>query len=135
MSDLPEYYFRVRESGAAVFRVDAENRQRRIEMDQIATVNVKNGEIRPNGGRNLSADDLAAIRGWLSDRRVLLAERETDDLWRTVDQLNQVAHWAQSRATDQQLEAASDALLMAMHDLRSVLIRRKSERPAASATD
>ncbi|HPE26923.1 hypothetical protein [Albidovulum sp.] len=135
MSDLPEYYFRVRESGAAVFRVDAENRQRRIEMDQIATVNVKNGEIRPNGGRNLSADDLAAIRGWLADRRVLLAERETDDLWRTVDQLNQVAHWAQSRATDQQLEAASDALLMAMHDLRSVLIRRKSERPAASATD
>ena len=113
MSDLPEYYFRVRESGAAVFRVDAENRQRRIEMDQIATVNVKNGEIRPNGGRNLSADDL----------------------WRTVDQLNQVAHWAQSRATDQQLEAVRDALLMAMHDLRSVLIRRKSERPAASATD
>ena len=33
--DLPDYYFRIRENGAAVFRVDAENRQRRIEMDQI----------------------------------------------------------------------------------------------------
>ena len=36
MSDLPEYYFRIRENGAAVFRVDTENRQRRIEMEQIA---------------------------------------------------------------------------------------------------
>jgi hypothetical protein len=30
---LPEYYFRVRENGAVVFRVDTENRQRRIEME------------------------------------------------------------------------------------------------------
>ena len=28
--DLPEYYFRVRENGATVFRVDTENRQRRV---------------------------------------------------------------------------------------------------------
>ena len=32
MSDLPEYYFRIRENGAVVFRVDTENRQRRIEV-------------------------------------------------------------------------------------------------------
>jgi hypothetical protein len=32
-SDLPDYNFRVRENGAAVFRVDTENRQHRIEMD------------------------------------------------------------------------------------------------------
>jgi len=44
--DLPEYYFRTRENGAAVFRVDTENRQRRIEMDQIAIVNVRNGASR-----------------------------------------------------------------------------------------
>ncbi len=29
---LPDYYFRVRENGALVFRVDTENRQRRIEI-------------------------------------------------------------------------------------------------------
>lgn len=40
-TELPEYYFRVRENGAAVFRVDTENRQRRIEMDQIALANIR----------------------------------------------------------------------------------------------
>ena len=43
MTEMPEYYFRVRENGAMVFRVDTENRMRRIEMTQIAVVNVKNG--------------------------------------------------------------------------------------------
>jgi hypothetical protein len=44
----------VRENGAAVFRVDTENRQRRIEMDQIAIINMRNGEIKPHGERTLS---------------------------------------------------------------------------------
>ena len=39
--DLPEFFFRIRENGATVFRVDTENRQRRIEMDEIAIVNIK----------------------------------------------------------------------------------------------
>ena len=47
--DLPDYYFRIRENGAAVFRVDTENRQRRIEFEEIAAVNVKNGNIKPHG--------------------------------------------------------------------------------------
>ncbi|MFT4707664.1 MAG: hypothetical protein ACI9PU_001506 [Ascidiaceihabitans sp.] len=34
--ELPEHYFCVRKNGTAVFCVDTENRQRRIEMDQIA---------------------------------------------------------------------------------------------------
>ena len=33
VAELPPYYFRVRDNGAFVFRVDTENRQRRIEMD------------------------------------------------------------------------------------------------------
>ena len=52
--DLPEYYFRIRDNGAAVFRVDSENRQRRIEMEQIASVNVRNGDMKPHGDRKLS---------------------------------------------------------------------------------
>ena len=42
-SDLPEYYFRIRENGALVFRVDAENRQRRIDMEPLAVLNIRNG--------------------------------------------------------------------------------------------
>ena len=125
--DLPDYFFRVRENGAAVFRVDAENRQRRIEMDQIATVNVRNGEIRPHGERKLSPEDLSAVRDWLEQRQTLVAAREVDDILRTVDHLNQTAHWANTRATGDQLEAVTDALLLAMHDLRGVLVRRKAE--------
>ncbi|WP_417262197.1 hypothetical protein [Celeribacter sp.] len=126
--DLPEYYFRVRENGAFVFRVDTENRQRRIEMDQIAVVNVKNGEIKPHGGRELTPDDLKVIEDWLTERVALLAQRDIDDIHRAVDYLNLTAHWAQTRATDDQLENVTDALLLAMHDLRTVLVRKKADR-------
>mgnify|MGYP005843107735 CR=1 FL=1 len=127
-ADLPDYYFRVRENGAAVFRVDTENRQRRIEMDQIAVVNVKNGEVKPHGGRTLSEADRAAIDRWMEARREELARRQLDDIRRTVDHLNLTAQWAQSKAGDAELEEITDALLMAMHDLRTVLVRRKADR-------
>lgn len=126
--DLPNYYFRIRENGAAVFRVDTENRLRRIEMEQIALVNVRNGEIKAHGERALGEDDLAAIRDWLGKRVALLAARDIDDILRAVDNLNLTTQWAQAKATDAQLEEVTDALLLAMHDLRSVLVRRKAER-------
>ena len=135
MSDLPDYYFRVRENGALVFRIDPENRQRRIEMDQIAVVNVRNGEIKPHGGRELSEEDLEIIRDWMEDRREVLAEREIDDILRAVDHLNLTTQWAQSRATDEQLELVTDALLLAMHDLRTVLVRKKADRLLKSDKD
>ncbi|MBV7408900.1 MULTISPECIES: hypothetical protein [Roseobacteraceae] len=127
-AELPDYYFRVRENGAAVFRVDTENRQRRIEMDQIAVVNIRNGEIKPHGDRTLSPDDLARIEAWMEDRAEVLAHRDIDDIHRAVDYLNLTTQWAQSRATDEQLENVTDALLLAMHDLRSVLVRKKADR-------
>ena len=128
MSDLPEYYFRVRENGAAVFRIDTENRQRRIEMDQIAVVNIRNGEVRPQSDRELSDEDIRVIKDWVDERRAILAEREVDDIRRAIDHLNLTTQWAQSRATDDQLEAITDALLLTMHDLRSVLVRKKADR-------
>ena len=127
-ADLPEYYFRVRENGALVFRVDTENRQRRIEMDQIAVVNIRNGEIKPHGDRTLSETDVKVIQDWMVDRQTVLAERDIDDILRAVDHLNLTTQWAQSRASDEQLDAVTDALLLAMHDLRSVLVRRKADR-------
>ncbi|WP_299830019.1 hypothetical protein [uncultured Roseobacter sp.] len=126
--ELPEYYFRVRENGAAVFRVDTENRQRRIEMDQIAVVNIRNGDIRPQGDRTLSDADLTVIQDWMAERTALLARRDIDDIRRAVDHMNLTAQWAQSRATADQLEAVTDDLLLAMHDLRSVLVRKKADR-------
>ncbi|WP_299957916.1 hypothetical protein [uncultured Roseobacter sp.] len=126
--DLPEYYFRVRENGAAVFRVDTENRQRRIEMDQIAVLNIRNGDIKPQGDRTLSDADLTVIQDWMAERTALLARRDIDDIHRAVDHMNLTTQWAQSRATADQLEAVTDDLLLAMHDLRSVLVRKKADR-------
>ena len=127
-AELPEYYFRVRENGAFVFRVDTENRQMRIQMDQIAVVNIRKAEIKPHGDRELSEADIAAIEYWMAERAEVLAHRDIDDIFRAVDYLNTTTHWAQSRATDEQLEEVSDALLLAMHDLRTVLVRKKADR-------
>ncbi|MGI9393571.1 MAG: hypothetical protein ACR2OY_02895, partial [Boseongicola sp.] len=132
---LPEYYFRVRENGAVVFRVDTENRHRRIEMDQIAVVNVRNGEIKPHGDRTLSNHDRSEIERWLEARRGALKDREIEDILRTVDHLNLTATWAQQKATPNELETVTDALLLAMHDLRSVLVRKKSDRMSDSDKD
>ena len=125
---LPDYYFRVRENGALVFRVDTENRQRRIEMDQIAAVNIRNGEIKPQGDRDLSELDLETIQDWMEERTALLAERDIDDIYRAVDYLNLTTQWAQAKATEVQLEAVTDDILLAMHDLRSILVRKKADR-------
>jgi hypothetical protein len=128
MTDLPEFYFRIRENGAAVYRVSTENRQRRIEMTEIAVVNVKNGNVRPHGEHVLSDAEEAAIAAWMEARRAELSRRDLDDIHRTIDHLNLTAHWAQSRATEAELEDVTDRLLLAMHDLRTVLVRKKSDR-------
>lgn len=126
--DLPDYYFRVRENGAFVFRVDTENRQRRIDMEQIAVVNIRKSEIKPHGDRALTDEDVAAISDWMAERLKLIEHRDIDDILRAVDYLNTTTHWAQSRATEDQLEEVTDALLLAMHDLRTVLVRKKVDR-------
>ena len=131
--DLPDYYFRIRDNGAAVFLVDTENRQRRIDLEEIAVVNVKNGQVKPHGDRVLTPRDIAAITEWVQERVNLLAARDVDDILRAVDHLNMTAQWAQSKATDAQLDAVTDRLLLAMHDLRAVLVRRKSERLTTAA--
>ncbi|MEM8851162.1 MAG: hypothetical protein AAGE03_14145 [Pseudomonadota bacterium] len=125
---LPPYYFRVKDNGALVFRVDAENRQRRLELDQIATVNINNGQVKPQGDTVLTSEDEAAIATWMSARTAELAARDVDDILRAVDHLNLTAHWAQSRATDAQLDQVTDRLLMAMHDLRTVLVKKRADR-------
>lgn len=127
-SELPEYYYRIRENGAAVFRVDTENRQRRIEMEQIAVINMNKGEIKPHGDRELSQVDQKEIKRWMAERKALLAMRDIDDIHRAVDYMNTTTQWAQSKASPEQLEEVTDSLLLAMHDLRTVLVRKKADR-------
>jgi hypothetical protein len=125
---LPPHFFRIRDNGATVFRVTTENRLGRIEMEPIASINLRSGEVKPQGGRTLTDADRIAIDDWIAARRDTMARREADEIEATIDRLNLAAHWAQSRATDADLDALTDRLLLAMHDLRSVLVRRKADR-------
>ena len=127
-ADLPDYYFRIRDNGAAVFRVDTENRQRRIEMEQIAIVNTNRGDYKAHGDRTLTDADKSAIDDWLRARMNTLRQRTVDDIHRAIDHLNLTTQWAQSKASDRELDDVTDALLLAMHDLRSVLVRKKADR-------
>lgn len=126
--ELPQYYFRIRDNGAVVFKVDTENRQRRIELDEIATVNIRNGNIKPHGDHDLTDEERRIITDWMADRSATLARRDIDDIHRAVDHLNLTTQWVQTRATDAELEQVTDTLLLAMHDLRSALIKRKADR-------
>ena len=132
-TELPPYYFRVRDNGAFVFKGLTADRARRIELEQIAVANTRNGEIKPHGTRSLSAQDMEEIEAWMAERTALLARRDLDDIHRTIDQLNLTAQWAQAKATDRQLDEVTDALLMAMHDLRTVLVRKKAERVSSES--
>ena len=125
MTGLPEYYFRIRENGVAVFRVDTENRYRRIEMDQIAVVNGK-GEIKARGNRTLTGNDVAAIEDWLANRK---AASGSGPAHATINKLNLAADWAQRKASPEELAVVTDDLLLAMHDLRSVLVKKKGGQP------
>ncbi len=133
--DLPDYYFRIRDTGAVVFRVDTEKRTRRIELIELATINVRNGNIKPHGDTVLTPDDLKTIRDWTATRAALLAKRDIDDIHRTVDTLNLTTQWVQTRAGEAELDDVTDALLLAMHDLRTVLVRRKAERLGRDAAE
>lgn len=128
MTDLPELYFRVRENGATVFRVDTENRNRRIEMEQVAVINTNRGDFKTQGDQTLTPAEETVITDWIEARLAVLAARDVDDIHRAVDHLNRTTHWAQAKATDAQLEDVTDPLLLAMHDLRSVLVRKKADR-------
>ena len=129
MSESPSpYYFRIRENGAAVFKIENDPRQRRLDFEEIASLNIRNGAIKPHGNHTLSDQDLAAITAWISTRQSALALRESSLGADVIEQLNLLTQHLQSKASDAEIEALSDPLLFAMHDLRSLLIRKKAER-------
>ncbi|MDX8348578.1 hypothetical protein SLH49_11330 [Cognatiyoonia sp. IB215446] len=123
-----QYHFRIRENGALVFRINPANRQRRIEMQQIAVANTKRGDFKAVQDHALTDDDRTAIQNWLTDRQEHLQERKYRDAEDLIDRLSMTAQWVQSEAVATQLDALSDRLIFAMHDLRTVLVRKMGQR-------
>lgn len=128
MNKLPDLYFRIRDNGAMVFRLDTENRHRRLDMEQIAVVNITKGDFKAHGDRTVSPAERESIGAWIAARRATVAQNEVEAIRRMIEQMNMAAQWVHSRATDEQINDLTDDMLMAMHDLRTVLVRRKAEQ-------
>ena len=121
-----QLYYRHRQNGVVVFRMEVANRQRRIELNQIASIS-KRGEVTPHKRRPPTDAEMAEIETWMTNWQ---ARVDADDLNTTESflvELNQFTDWVQRRAEHAEVDALSDTLLMAILDLRQVVVRRLPE--------
>lgn len=135
ISPLPELYFRLRDGGASVFRMVDDARNGRLDMEQVATINLRSGEVRLSKDKTLSESEQETVDTWVADRRESQPWRRLDRAMQVIEDINQTAHWAQTEASDKDLDGVSDALFLAMHDLRQVLVRRAADRMSKEAKD
>ncbi|MEM0976645.1 MAG: hypothetical protein AAGJ34_03825 [Pseudomonadota bacterium] len=119
-------YFRTRENGAAVFRIDTRNKSNRLEMHPIASIAIRKGEYRPHGDAEISDNEAKEIEEWIAERQRHLKARADSAIDQLIDDIKSAAHWLTSQATDEEAEEISEELLLAMHDLRSTLVRKKA---------
>ena len=73
------------------FKVETENRQSRLDSEQIAVINIRNGDVKPHGTYSRTQGEEQLIQDWLAQRKDLLARREIYDMLRTVGHLNLTA--------------------------------------------
>ena len=120
-------YFRIKDNGATVFRINDETRQRRLDLQPVAEANVRNGDIKLRKDVTLSDAELSEIKAWLDARSTELQGREIEQARLTIEQLNTTANWISSKPDEALADAISEDLLMAMHDLRTAIVRFKSK--------
>lgn len=125
MSD--NLYFRIKDNGATVFRVENEARQRRMDFQPIAEANTRNGDIKPRKDAGITDDEREAIEAWIETRRAALLIREGTDAQQTLERINAAAAWFSSKPDQATAEAVADEMLLALHDLRSAIVRFKSK--------
>ncbi|MEM1275894.1 MAG: hypothetical protein AAGH74_05175 [Pseudomonadota bacterium] len=125
-------YFRKRDHGAFAFRLDVENRQRRLEMIHIATIN--GTDIRPQQGCPPTQAEIQEIEEWIAGQT---GHRPDCEAEQAINEINLLAHWIANEAGDDEILAFSDPMLLAMHDLRQVIVQRLAEvgAPRASGTE
>ena len=119
-------YFRIKDNGATVFRINDEVRQRRLDLQPVAEANVRNGDIKLRKDVTLTDAERAEVKNWLDARRIELTRREIEQARLTIEHLNATANWISGKPDEDAAEEASEDLLMAMHDLRAAIVRFKS---------
>lgn len=115
-------YFRKRKQGAFAFRLDVENRQRRLELIQVATITGK-GEVRPHKRFPPTPEEMTEIETWMAAQ----AEGKPPSAGeKAVEEINLITQWVAKDAGDEEILSASDPILLAVHDLRHEIVRRLS---------
>ncbi len=126
MFDRPTLYFRRKDNGAAVYRI-ASGEHARLDMMQIAVLK-QNGEVKPSGKQTPTEGELTEIAAWYDARKAGQKTRDAALVDQLVGDMNAVAQWVQANASDEQIAQNAQPILMAMHDLRTTLVRRMAGR-------
>lgn len=122
MPDKPELFFRRRERGAGVYRVETGNTGR-MDLQQIAIVK-PNGEVKPVGRHEPTEAEQALIADWISTETARQNARDAARMDRLLGELNMAAQWLQSEVPDSMIAENAQDLLLSIHDLRSTIVKR-----------
>lgn len=126
MLDRPTLYFRRKGNGATVYRV-ATGEHARLDMQKIAILK-QNGEVKSSGQQPPTKAELIEIATWHNARQADQKTRDAAQVDRLVGDMNAIAQWVQADADDKQIAQNAQPILMAMHDLRTTLVRRLSDQ-------
>lgn len=124
-------HFRHRKNGVHVFRVDTENRERRIQLVHIANID-KHGAIvahRRNAPTDAERDEMLAWHAGLTDR---LTGDGLSTMEKETVRLNHFIHWIMQKATPEELDEHAEVLLMALLDARQVVVRAMAKSLSSS---
>ena len=86
-------------------------------------MNQEAGTWTARGGATLTAADEAAMRDWMG----AADNRPQGPRERGLKGIGRLADWAQRDAEAAELDEAADEILLAMHDLRQVILRRRGD--------
>lgn len=128
VQNLQKLFYRVSKAGADVYRIDLQNRLRRLDLEKIAAIDVAENTITVLSGKKHSAEETNDMKQWRETRQGQLDMRSQNDINRLVEAMNHAANWIENTASNDQIENISDPVLMAMHDLRATLVRKMAAR-------
>lgn len=145
-------YFRITARGGAAFRVESEER---LTLTPLADIVLRSGAVKPRAATPTAAER-AEIDAWIAARRAALATEAAGAPARAVAAMNAAAEWMASKpsadhaadhaagqaadrgadrgadtgADEAAKAAAADEMLIALHDLRTAIVRWTARRAA-----
>ncbi len=124
MQTLQKLFYRVNRDGADVYRIDLQNRLKRLDLEKIAEIDIENDTIVPVDRMALSNEERDDMQNWCLARHDKLELRHQNDINRLIESMNHAANWIEHDASEAQIDQISDTVLMAMHDLRATVVRK-----------